>query len=119
MPPADGPPGHPDYRFTLANERTLLAWLRTGLALVAGGVAVASYVPSLGAAWGGGAVGLALVATGLGTALTGYARWRGNERAIAEDRPLPPARATAALVAAVTLVVLLVAALLVAEVAGR
>ena len=26
----------PDYRFTLANERTFLAWLRTGLALLAG-----------------------------------------------------------------------------------
>ena len=28
----------PDYRFTLANERTFLAWLRTALALIAGGV---------------------------------------------------------------------------------
>ena len=30
----------PDPRFTLANERTLLAWLRTTLALLAAGVAV-------------------------------------------------------------------------------
>lgn len=29
------PPDHPDYRFTLANERTLLAWLRTGLGVLA------------------------------------------------------------------------------------
>ena len=29
-PPA--PARHPDYRFSLANERTLLAWLRTALA---------------------------------------------------------------------------------------
>ncbi len=119
MPPPVVPRDHPDYRFTLANERTLLAWLRTGLALVAGGVAVASYVPSLGASWGGGAVGLALVATGLGTALAGYARWRGNERAIGEDAPLPGGHATAALVAAVALVVLLVGVLLAVEVAGR
>ncbi len=49
MPPLEEAPGHPDYRFTLANERTLLAWLRTGLALAAGGVAVATYAPDLGA----------------------------------------------------------------------
>ena len=28
----------PDYRFSLANERTFLAWIRTALALLAGGV---------------------------------------------------------------------------------
>ena len=28
----------PDYRFTLANERTFLAWIRTALAILAGGV---------------------------------------------------------------------------------
>ena len=35
----------PDYRFTLANERTFLAWFRTALALIAGGVAVVQLVP--------------------------------------------------------------------------
>jgi putative membrane protein len=31
----------PDPRFTFANERTFLAWTRTGLALIAGGLAAA------------------------------------------------------------------------------
>ena len=37
----------PDYRFSLANERTFLAWLRTGLALIAGGLAAAQFLPPL------------------------------------------------------------------------
>jgi len=40
--------GDPDYRFTLANERTFLAWIRTALALIAGGVAVVQLVPDFG-----------------------------------------------------------------------
>src|SRR5436309_3465001 len=80
--PPEEPADHPDYRFTLANERTLLAWLRTGLALVAGGVAVATYAPDLGVRWGSAAVALALVLVGLGSVAAGYRRWRSNEAAI-------------------------------------
>ena len=112
MPPAD----HPDYRFTLANERTLLAWLRTGLALVAGGVAVAEFAPELGVPWGSAAVAVALVLTGLGAAVGGYVRWRRNERAIATDRPLPPGPVLPTLVAAVAAVLVVVAVLVGVEV---
>ncbi|HSD79844.1 MAG TPA: DUF202 domain-containing protein, partial [Solirubrobacteraceae bacterium] len=35
---------HPDPRFTFANERTFLAWNRTALALIAGGIALAELV---------------------------------------------------------------------------
>ena len=108
MPPPEEPDTHPDYRFTLANERTLLAWLRTGLALVAGGVAVATFAPDLGVRWGSSAVALALVLAGLGTATAGYRRWRANEEAIAAGRPLPASwlvPTTAAAVAAVLVVV--------------
>jgi putative membrane protein len=107
---------HPDYRFTLANERTLLAWLRTGLALVAGGVAVATYAPDLGVSWGSAAIALALVVIGLATALAGYRRWRVNEVAIRSGRPLPEGWVVPALTAAVAAVVVVVGVLVGLEV---
>jgi putative membrane protein len=116
--PADAP-RHPDYRYTLANERTLLAWLRTGLAQVAGGVAVATWAPDLGVAWGSGAVALGLVFIGLATALAGYRRWRGNEDAIRDDRALPESVVPTMLAAAVTVVVVVVAVLVGIEVLSR
>jgi putative membrane protein len=121
-PPPDGSgpvADHPDYRFTLANERTLLAWLRTGLALVAGGVAVATYAPDLGVRWGSAAVSVALVLLGLVTAVAGYRRWRANEAAITAGGPLPPSRLVPTVAAALAAVVVLVGVLVGVEVLGR
>ncbi|MCZ2830116.1 DUF202 domain-containing protein [Modestobacter sp. VKM Ac-2986] len=92
---APAPAPHPDYRFSLANERTLLAWLRTALALVAGGVAMTQFVPELGVPAGGPAVSVALVLAGGVTAVAGHRRYRRNERAIAADEPLPVSTAAA------------------------
>jgi putative membrane protein len=119
MRPTEEGSRHPDYRFTLANERTLLAWLRTGLALVAGGVAVATYAPDLGARWGSAAVALALVLIGLGTALAGYRRWRANEGAIRAGEPLPASWLVPTVAAALAAVVVLVAVLVGIEVLRR
>jgi putative membrane protein len=119
-PDGSGPAAdHPDYRFTLANERTLLAWLRTGLALVAGGVAVATYAPDLGAAWGSPAVALSLVLLGLGTALAGYRRWRANEAAIRRGSPLPANWLVPVIAAALAAVVVVVGVLVGVEVLDR
>ena len=78
---------------------------------MAGGVAVATYAPDLGVTWGSGAVALALVLIGLGTALAGYRRWRGNEDAIRADRALPEGRCPRSLAAAVAFVVVVVGVL--------
>ena len=51
----------PDPRFTLANERTFLAWIRTSIAFMAAGVAIDAlpvpYSESVKSASGGGAGG--------------------------------------------------------------
>jgi putative membrane protein len=119
VPSPEPPPRHPDYRFTLANERTLLAYLRTGLALVAGGVAVATYAPDLGFRWGSAIAALALVLLGLATGVAGYDRWRANEAAIRADRPLPVSRLIPLIAAALATLVALVAALVAVELVRR
>lgn len=79
----------PDYRFTLANERTFLAWLRTALALAAGGLAAIHLLPD---AFGSEALGLALLALGFVTAATSFRRWYRSEVAMRLGQPLPPSR---------------------------
>lgn len=76
-----------DIRFLLASERTLLAWIRTGLTLIAGGVALAflavesryGTIAGLGAIGFGGVLGL-----------IGYKRYRAANQAIRRGE-LPPA----------------------------
>jgi putative membrane protein len=82
----------PDYRFTLANERTFLAWLRTALGLLAGGVAVRQLVDTFDVA--NSTTALALVAVGTSAAITagGYLRWVSVQRAVRRGDALPPAR---------------------------
>lgn len=97
----------PDYRFTLANERTFLAWVRTALALVAGGLASISVLDFRGS----DGLGLLLLGLGVATAGTSFHRWAANERAMRLDEPLPASRLPQ-LMAAGTALVALVAAIL-------
>lgn len=81
----------PDYRFTLANERTFLAYVRTALGLDAAGVAVGQLLQPSSAHL---TLALAVAAIVLGTtvAALGYLRWQQAERAMRLDEPLPPIR---------------------------
>lgn len=82
----------PDYRFTLANERTFLAWIRTSLGLLAGGVAVRQLIEPFEVS--GGRTALALLAIGASgiLAVGGYVRWRQVQHAMRRGAALPPAR---------------------------
>ncbi len=77
----------PDPRFTFANERTFLAWARTGLALIGGGL-VAAQVLHFGL--GGAHLLLAIPAIALGglIGIASYWRWEANERAMRLGKPL-------------------------------
>jgi putative membrane protein len=107
----------PDYRFTLANERTFLAWIRTALALDAGGLAVIQLLPELAVPWGREAIGLALVLLGTILAVTAFRRWVRNEEALRTDAPLPESRLPLLLAATVSVVSIVAVALLITTLA--
>ncbi len=77
----------PDYRFTLANERTFLAWVRTSLAMMAAGVAVVQFVPGLPVIRH--TLGFILITLGGILAGISYRHWDQNERAMRLGERLP------------------------------
>ena len=104
----------PDYRFTLANERTFLAWIRTALALTAGGLATVAVLDDFP---GEDALGVMLLAIGFLTAAASYRRWALNERAMRLDQPLPHSRLPLLIAIAVSIVALIATVLLVVDAA--
>lgn len=94
-------PDHPvglgadlDYRFTLANERTFLAWVRTALGLLAGSVAMVHLVPDAGSSPAPleRTVGFVLAGLGTAVALAGFRRWRRVQVAMERGGRLPASR---------------------------
>lgn len=79
----------PDYRMSLAAERTYLAYLRTGLALLAAGVAVIGALPDAGAQVLRRCVGLVLVVVGGTVLAVARPRWVAVDRAMRRGEPLP------------------------------
>ena len=84
----------PDYRFSLANERTFLAWIRTSMAMLAGAIGIEQFAillePEVVR------TGLALLLSIGGLIFSGMAffRWKENEIAMRLDIPLPYTRLT-------------------------
>jgi putative membrane protein len=82
----------PDPRFTLANERTFLAWTRTSLSLIAAGLAVTQLLPDFATEAQRRVLGLPLISLGAAIAVTSFRHWRASERAMRLAKPLPPSR---------------------------
>lgn len=78
----------PDPRFTFSNERTLLAWIRTGLALSAAGVAVGTFVQEFSRPLRMSLAATLLVAASI-SCMGGFVRWVRSEQALRLKRPLP------------------------------
>lgn len=78
----------PDPRYTLANERTFLAWVRTALAMLAGGVALhALGLPETD--WIRSTLAVLLVLLGAALTVLAMIRWTRIERAMRTRTPLP------------------------------
>jgi putative membrane protein len=109
----------PDYRFTLANERTFLAWLRTGLALLAGAIALASLVHDFGPRSVRIAITAFLLILSVTVVVGAYVRWDRTERALRENRSLPTDPMPRIIVAGVAIVVAAAAVLIFLAETGR
>jgi putative membrane protein len=82
----------PDPRFTLANERTFLSWIRTCLALIAGGVALAELGARIGPAGVRVTLSVLPILTGAVLSVLAFLHWRSCQRALRTGEPLPPPR---------------------------
>lgn len=79
----------PDPRFTLANERTFLAWIRTALALVAGGIGLEAFLPPLAVPGLRQALAIGLVLLGSAVSANAFRQWAATQRAMRLGEPLP------------------------------
>ena len=102
----------PDYRFTMANERTFLAWIRTALALAAGGLGAVSLIPHF---FGSEILGITLLVLSFITAATAYRRWATNERSMRLGEALRPSALPKVMAAGTALVAIIAAVLFILD----
>jgi putative membrane protein len=84
------PVHHPDVRFSLANERTLLAYQRTAVGLLAAAVAVAHFVEGVF----GPVLAVCFVVTAAIALGGGYRSYVRTDRAIRSGEPAPAGATT-------------------------
>lgn len=97
----------PDPRFSLANERTFLAWIRTSLGMIALGVGIATFVSTNASRGFSMLVAAILVVLGgiLGT--LSWFRWLNVERSMRLGRGIPPSRTAIYLAMAISVLAVL------------
>jgi putative membrane protein len=79
----------PDYRFTMANERTFLSWQRTALGLLAAAVALEQLVPEMTVPGARRLLGVGLAVLAVLTSGMGLLRWQQADHAMRRGDPLP------------------------------
>jgi putative membrane protein len=93
----------PDVRFTLANERTFLAWNRTALALVVAGLGIVQLLPPFPRVpWGRHVLGVPLIVLGAVVSVTAYLEWRRTQTALRRSEPMPQSALPRILVGTIT-----------------
>ena len=102
-------------RTRLANERTFLAWLRSGLAAFGVAIAVGAVLPELTdrSRWPHTAAGVGFAALGVGLVVYGLVRERAVEKAIDRGGFAPVDRRALAALAVLTVMLGVAAALIV------
>jgi inner membrane protein YidH len=93
----------PDPRFSFANERTFLAWIRTCLALIAGGVALDVFGGSVNDTAREVLAGI-IIGVGVLCSVAAYLKWMAAERAMRLNLPLPAMPLGRLLVAVIALI---------------
>lgn len=96
----------PDPRFSLANERTFLAWIRTSLALLAAGVALEALRLPIEPGFRAAAA-IVFTALGLLAAVHAWVGWVRTEASLRDNRALPGPALGIALVAGIIVAVVL------------
>jgi putative membrane protein len=95
----------------MANERTFLAWSRTSLALVVGGLAIAQLLPPFaGVPWGRSAIATPLILLGAAVSVLSYLEWKANQRALTRGEPLSGSRLPVVLALTISVIALLAGA---------